>query len=601
MPPLHRRDVLRLGAAGSLCAALSACLGGDGEDDAQGRQANATATATEAPTAPAATASPTEAATSTALPTDTPVPVVAEGRTLRFLAISKISCLNAHLGGPITDLTFGRMCLEPLAEFGPDGSPILLLAAEWPTLENGLLAADGLSVTWPLREGVRFHDGTPLSAHDVAFTWEFRQSVPILIERPEEAYAPIDAVEALDDLTVRITFAMPNPNWIDVFTGMRGVILPEHVYRPLLDDAPLDAYSFVQVPENLTPIGTGPWRAVSFDPVVGVLFEANDDYWDGPPNFDAAEFDFQTGGTEEAVARVRDGDADLHWVFGGGGSLESDGDVRIVTAPGVSIERLFFNFSDWRGSGDLPLNERPPHPYLSDERVRRAIAMAVDRDRMAADAFGHEGEPADYLFPGPFRGAHQFPGFDLDAARALVKEAGAAGQPLRLQSSSAPAREAALGILAEALEALGFVVETELLDAGVFFSRDRRATESYISFAADLQLFSEGSESLVPVEWARRFRSDEVDGGPTDPGVNFSGFADPAFDALHDRALATADPDEQMRIWDEIGVLLTEQVVEVPIVQRAMVFAMNPALEGWNPSPWAANPTWNMHTWTVGE
>jgi peptide/nickel transport system substrate-binding protein len=394
---------------------------------------------------------------------------------------------------------------------------------------------------------------------------------------------------------------MPNPNWIDVFTGMRGVILPEHVYRPLLDGAPLDVYSFVQVPENLTPIGTGPWRAVSFDPVVGVLFEGNADYWDGTPGFDAAEFDFQTGGTEEAIASVRNGDADLYWDVAGGLDVVSGDGLRIVTAPITSIERLYFNFTDWRGSGDLPLSERPPHPFLADQRVRAAIAMAVDRVRIAVDAFGHQGEPVDFLFPGPFRGAHHFPGFDLESARALIDEAGAAGQPMRLQSSSAPAREAALSILAEALEMLGFDVGVQLHDAGVFFSNDRSAPESYFNFTADLQLFSEGPESIVPAEWARRFRSDEVDGGPTNPGVNFSGFADPAFDALHDRALATADPDEQMRIWDEIGVLLTEQVVEVPIVQRAMVFAMNPALEGWNPSPWAANPTWNMHTWTVGE
>lgn len=150
--------------------------------------------------------------------------------TLRLLYWQAPTILNPHFSSGFKDSEASRITLEPLASFDAEGNMVLFLAAEEPTLENGGVAADGTRVTWKLKEGIQWSDGTPFTAADVAFTYEF-------IVNPETAtttagsYDIVESVEALDDTTVQITFKEPNPAWYLVFTGTEGMILPRHIFQ----------------------------------------------------------------------------------------------------------------------------------------------------------------------------------------------------------------------------------------------------------------------------------------------------------------------------------------------------------------------------------
>jgi peptide/nickel transport system substrate-binding protein len=95
------------------------------------------------------------------------------GGELKTLWWQAVSILNCHLAVGVKDNDGSRLFNEPLAAFDPDGGLVPILAAEVPTLENGGVAKDGLSVTWKLKKNVQWHDGKPFTADDVVFTWEF--------------------------------------------------------------------------------------------------------------------------------------------------------------------------------------------------------------------------------------------------------------------------------------------------------------------------------------------------------------------------------------------------------------------------------------------
>ena len=106
-----------------------------------------------------------------------------------------------------------------------------MLAAEIPDLENGGLTKDGMSVTWKLKQGVQWHDGKPFTADDVVFNWEYAKD-PATAAVTSGTYQDIK-VEKVDTHTVRVVFPKPTPFWADAFVGVRGMIIPKHLFADL--------------------------------------------------------------------------------------------------------------------------------------------------------------------------------------------------------------------------------------------------------------------------------------------------------------------------------------------------------------------------------
>src|SRR3546814_13958498 len=122
-----------------------------------------------------------------------------------------------------------------------------VLAAEIPTLENGGVAKDGLSVTWKLKKGVTWHDGKPFTADDCLFNWKYA-SDPAAATYTITSYKDVE-VEKVDDHTIKVLFSKPTPFWADAFVGARGCQTPKHVFEPYM------AAKSRVAPPNLTPLG----------------------------------------------------------------------------------------------------------------------------------------------------------------------------------------------------------------------------------------------------------------------------------------------------------------------------------------------------------
>ena len=186
-------------------------------------------------------------------------PVAAqEDDTLNILYWQAVSILNPYLSGGTKDQDAAALVLEPLAYFDPDGVLVPVLAADIPTIENGGVSEDLTTITWTLQDGVFFSDGKPLTAADAVFTWKY-------CTHPDTGcsglrwFEDVIGVEAVDDLTIRITFGVPRPFPYGPLVGEVSPILHSGQFAECMGAAASQCTD-----ENFGPIGTGPYVVESF-------------------------------------------------------------------------------------------------------------------------------------------------------------------------------------------------------------------------------------------------------------------------------------------------------------------------------------------------
>lgn len=533
--------------------------------------------------------------------------------TLRLLYWQAPTILNPHFSSGFKDSEASRITLEPLASFDAEGNMVLFLAAEEPTLDNGGVAADGTSVTWKLKEGITWSDGTPFTAEDVAFTYEF-------IVNPEVAtvnagtYELVERVEAIDDTTVQITFKEPNPAWYLVFTGTEGMVLPKHMFEDY------NGPNGREAPANTMPVGTGPYRVTSFTPGDVIVFEANSNYRDADQlAFSRVELKGGGDATSAARAVLQTGDVDyannLQVEAAILEQLEAAGQGEVVANFGSLVERVIINFTDPNqatADGETSSTEFP-HPFFSDRLVRQAVNLALDRDTIAAQIYGPTGQATTNFLvaPDPFASGNTSYDYDPEAAAALLDAAGWVdsnnngtrdkdGQEMQVvfQTSVNPVRQKTQEIVKQSLEQIGIGVELKSIDASVYFSGDPASRETLDRFSADLQMFATGNTNPDPGSYMQTYTCDEIAQKANSwSGSNYARYCNPEYDALWQQAAATLDPEERQDLFIQMNDLLIEDAAVMPIVHRADVSGVSNRLTGINLTPWDLS-TWNIAEWS---
>ena len=298
------------------------------------------------------------------------------------------------------------------------------LAAEIPSRQNGGLAADGMSVTWKLKRGVKWHDGKPFTADDVVFNWEYA-SDPATAAVTIGSYKDVK-VEKVDDHTVIVHFAKPTPFWADAFVGTRGMVIPKHLFADYTGAKSRDA------PANLKPVGTGPYRFVDFKPGDIVKGEINPDYHVADrPYFDTIEM--KGGGDAVSAARavIQTGEYDYAWNMQVEDEillrLEKGGKGVAVITSGGNIEHIQLNSTDpWTEVDGERSSLKTKHPLLSNSAVRQALGMLVDRKSVEEHIYGRTGLATGNFVNNPerFRSKNTKWEFNVDKANQLLEAAG---------------------------------------------------------------------------------------------------------------------------------------------------------------------------------
>ncbi|WP_103333720.1 peptide ABC transporter substrate-binding protein [Pseudotabrizicola formosa] len=525
-----------------------------------------------------------------------------------------VSIMNAYLSSGTKDVEVGSLVLEPLAGFDQDGNVIPRLVTEIPSVENGGISEDLTTITWKLTPGLLWSDGTPVTAADAVFSYEY-------CTHPEGGcaqaarYEGIEKVEALDDLTVKITWTGPKPNPFTAFVGATSPILQAAQFANCLGTAAPTCTE-----QNFRPIGTGPFMVTDFKVNDVVELAANPNYRDpAKPAF--ATMTVKGGGDAAGAARavMETGEFDYAWNTQINPELqaqmEAGGQGKFVSAFGTLVERIEMNMTD--PSPDLPEGERStamhPHPMLSDIRVRKALSMAIDRSLLVEVGYGNAGRPTCNLVPAPAQFASPNTDCiaqDMEGAKALLDEAGWVagadgmrakdGVPMKLlyQTSVNPVRQDFQALIKGWWNELGVEVELKSVDGGVFFGGDPGSPDTFQKFYADVEMYANNFDGTDPEPYLAQYLCDKAPSPANGwQGENINRYCDPAYDALVAELASTREPEKRSEIAIRLNEMLTkDSYVIVPLVDRGRLSAHSNTLGGVVLNTWDSE-LWNASDW----
>lgn len=531
---------------------------------------------------------------------------------LKLLYWQAPTILNPHLSTGFKDTEASRITLEPLASFNQEGNLIPFLAEEIPTPENGGVAADGKSVTWKLKQNIKWSDGQPFTAEDVVFTYQFISNSQVGAVSAG-TYQAVESVEAIDNHTVKINFKQVNPAWSLVFVGGEGMILPKHIYQTY------NGANAKEAPANLKPIGTGPYRVVDFRPGDTVIYEANPEFRQAK-QLGFSKIELKGGGDATSAARavLQTKDADFAYNLQVEApvlkELEAAGAGVVVSNYGALAERILINFSN--PNQVAPTGERSsiefPHPFLSDRIVRQALSLAVDRDTISQQLYGITGKPtANFLVaPDQYVSPNTSYEYNLAEAKQLLDKAGwqdTNGNGIRdkngiemqmlFQTSVNPLRQKTQAVVKQGWQSLGVGVELKSIDPGVYFSSDASNNDTVEHFYADIQMYTTGNTSPDPTAYMNFMTCEQIPQKANNwTGDNNSRYCNPEYDRLWRLASRELDETKRRELFIKMNDLLIKDFAVIPLVHRADVTAFSSSLTGYQATAWDMR-TWDIMNW----
>jgi peptide/nickel transport system substrate-binding protein len=405
-------------------------------------------------------------------------------------------------------------------------------------------SSDRRTLTMSLFAGLRWHDGVPTTARDAAFTLDAARDPATGSPRAGEL-AQLDAVAAPDDTTLVLRFATPQPALPAVLCELP--LVPEHLLRDVARGRWRGA-AF-----SAAPIGNGPFRFASRVPGQRWVFERNDQFpaaLGGPPTLQR----FVVVVVDEPATKMAglvSGDLDVAGIAPAMADLaRNDPTLRVIEYPVLSSVALILN---------------PRHPALGDARVRRAISLSIDRQRIVAVAVAGMATPASGPVPAdnPFALDGGAAPISAAAADSLLDAAGwrrgargmrtKAGQALTLTLLTVGSGENAAEQLVQAdLGARGIAVEIRQLEMGAFLAAARGRPPQfdvlYTSIPGDLSL---GHLAAM------------YDGRLSGGALDYADFHTRTLDSLFARTRTAADRDALIRAW---GAVQRELASEMPAV-----------------------------------
>ena len=514
--------------------------------------------------------------------------------------------LNPHFANGTKDQDASRVFYEPLGAYDPDGNIVPVLAAEVPSLQNGQVAKDGLSVTWRLKKNVVWHDGKPFTADDVVFNWEYVTD-PATSAITVGQYRDISRIDKLDSHTVKLIFKSPMPFWSAAFCGPTGMIIPKHLFQAYKGDKSREA------PTNLKPVGTGPYRFVDFKPGDIVRGELNSSYHVADrPFFDQIEM--KGGGDAPSAARavLQTGEFDYAWNMQVEDEIlrrwEQGGKGRADIVSGGNIEHIQLNTTDpWTEVDGERSSTKTKHPVLSDPAVRQALNVLVDRGSVQEEIYGRTGvATANFInAPSRFVSKNTKWEFSADKANQILDAAGwkrgadgvraKDGKKLKFvyQTSINAPRQKTQQIVKQACAKAGIDLELKSITANVFFSSDLANPDTFPHFSSDVQMFTTTMTQPDPQRFMDQFVSWEVASKANKwAGRNPTRWRNEEYDRAWKAAETEMDPVKRAALFVKMNDLVIQNVVVIPVVFRPRVAAISSRMRdvvqsGWDGDFWA--------------
>ncbi|TDC97637.1 ABC transporter substrate-binding protein [Actinomadura sp. 7K507] len=431
-----------------------------------------------------------------------------------FAAGGSQESMDPHVAPNFVDQVRAKAMYDTLATFDDDMSVRARLAESWESDDSG--------TRWNVRlREARFHDGAPVTAEDVLHTYR-RVADPATGSPSQQLMSAVDFGASRAGGQRELTLVLERPDfWFpNALAGVGTEIIP------------------AGTTDFRNPVGSGPFRFGSFRPGGPALFKRWDGHWAGIPEIEELEI---VPANEEAARVNALLSGQVHYAADLSGAsvnrLKGEKSARLLTAPRATAQQILLS------------RERDP---FSDLRLVEAFQLGIDREALARVALAGHGEPGNDLFG---KGLHGYPGDleprerDVDRARGLVRDAGADGLEIRLQTSTLDAAwEPAAALIARQLGEIGLKVAPHTLAAATYFSemKDRRSVAAF------------NTTSTLPLA---SFLEQRLRGRAA---RNMTGFGSAEFDELLDKARTTREEKDRQELMaraqriarDESGLIV---------------------------------------------
>lgn len=459
--------------------------------------------------------------------------------------------------------------LDTLLRLGDDGVSIE------PNLAQSWRAESPTRYSYEIRPGVRFHDGSPVTAEDVAYSLN-RHLDPKVGSYLATFYANVAHITA-DNNSVVVTLKQPDAVWKYVPTFTAGTVVSKASI-----EAALKAGKKPGTPE--TPvIGSGPYSFVSWTRGQSVNLTRFDGYWNRQLPLRVKDLNFRVVADTNAMASALLS-GDLQGTFQLDGRsvkpLQGNKQVQVVTGPSLNFRYLGFNVS------------KPP---FNDARVRRALASALDRQGILESAYGGQGQlwnstilQQQWLFARDvFQNAYSKLPVDtpnLQQAQALVKQAGANGKQGTLVVSSD--EEQAIGVAVQAAaKSIGLNLNIQKVSGD---QQSQLLNTNGTQRAYNAFVYNFGSDVPDPSE------AIDVSFLSSDKISNYSVYHDPTTDRLLNGQSVAPDGPERARLLTAAQARLAQQRVWIPLYQINTLMVLNSGVGGYQ-----IKPLWYWDTWAA--
>lgn len=445
--------------------------------------------------------------------------------------------LDPHITSAMSSFQVLENVLDTLVTFDEELNIVPSLATDWTVSE------DDLVWTFNLRDDAVFHNGRPMTAADVVYTYT-RMLDPETGSGNAWMLEGVSEVRARDDYTVEFVLEVPNHGFLGKLAMNKAVGI---IARESVEDGTI----------NTTPIGTGPFRIAEFQPGVRLLLERHEDYWqEGLPYLDVVDIRIIPDDTVRRTALVA---GDVDWVF---------------SVPLQDVEQL-------RARNDVVIDEVPAPAYyylgvnlergpLADVRVRQALAYAINRDNIAMAATFSNAEVTQDPIPSSSAWHFGYAPYEYNPARAreLLAEAGYAGG---FELELMPTTE-----LEETMR-MAQVIQADLAAVGI------RATIRALEWAEWLQEQGDGNYDTYVCSWNGLVDPDDFFYAQHRTGqvFNFTGYSNPTVDELLDAGRRTADTEARREIYAEVNRIIVDEAPYIYIFNPMNIQAYRPNVRGY--------------------
>jgi peptide/nickel transport system substrate-binding protein len=471
------------------------------------------------------------------------------------------------------------LILLPLWNIDDEGQYQMELAAEMPTLENGGLSADGLTIRIKFREEANWSDGTPVTAEDAVFTYDMIMNPGngVFSQYPYDTY--VESMTALDAKTLEIKLSSAYADWSNAFFTGISRVLPKHILQPVFDaEGTLDNAEW----NRTTAVVNGPFTLTEFVSDDHLTLAANETYWRGRPKLDTLFIRIFADDAAQ-LAALQSGQSDIGSYIVGDQIplLEETGMFEILTSANGYIVTVFMN-----------MDAATAHPAMTDPKVRRALAMAIDRQLIIDEIYnGIYTIPATYWDDTPFDNPvlEPYP-FDPEGAKVLLDEAGwtVGGDGVREKDGTKLALRYSYISGDDTTDTMIVTFQQMLADVGVQLDILQNTQEVLWASYGDGGELALGNYDMTqwsdgmwyfPSPSTSYFLCSEIPSADYPTGYNWFGICDPALEELFAVADIEVDPEQRIADYHQIGEIMYDQTYLIPIRSDPDVWAVNTRLK----------------------